>query len=565
MSDSVCIDCSPTGFSTRTVNLHKIFKYFDGWRLAALALSLGVVLPLAVVFIHLLHPEKEIWQHLAQTLLADLLFNTALLTGGVLSGTFVIGVSLAWLTGVCEFPGRKVLSWALLLPMAMPAYVLAFVMLGLFDFSGPVQTVLRQWLPSYRLWFPDVRSAGGVIAVMTLALYPYVYLLARSAFKTQGRRALEAARALGYGQWAAFFKVALPMARPWIAGGLILVLMETLADFGAVSIFNYDTFTTAIYKVWYGFFSLAAAAQLSALLVVIVFFVIVVEHKMRSKMHYTQTGRMTIEPERIVLKGFWRKAATIFAGIVFWVAFGIPFVQLLIWVFQIFTEEYSSRYFGYLAHSLLFAAMATVLIVTAAICLAYTGRKHPDRLSNLMVKISTMGYALPGAVLAVGIFIVFTVIDRGLNAILTPVVKLEGGQILQDTVLIVIAAYLVRFLAAGFNAVNSAMHRLTPSIDEAAISLGTTGFSLIRRVHLPVLKNGLLTAAIMSFVDVMKEMPITLMTRPFGWDTLAVKIFELTSEGEWERAALPAVVLVLGGLIPVILLTRKMDAVSNTA
>jgi iron(III) transport system permease protein len=182
-----------------------------------------------------------------------------------------------------------------------------------------------------------------------------------------------------------------------------------------------------------------------------------------------------------------------------------------------------------------------------------------------MVKISTMGYALPGAVLAVGIFIVFTVIDRGLNAILTPVVKLEGGQILQDTVLIVIAAYLVRFLAAGFNAVNSAMHRLTPSIDEAAISLGTTGFSLIRRVHLPILKNGLLTAAIMSFVDVMKEMPITLMTRPFGWDTLAVKIFELTSEGEWERAALPAVVLVLGGLIPVILLTRKMDAVSNTA
>ena len=564
MNESICIDCSPTGISHGTSGLLKMRRYFDGWRLAALALSMGVVLPLAVIFLHLLHPEKEIWQHLAQTMLADLLFNTALLTGGVLSGTFVLGVSLAWLTGVCEFPGRRILSWALLLPMAMPAYVLAFVMLGLFDFSGPVQSTLRQWLPSYGRWFPEVRSAGGVIVVMTFALYPYVYLLARSAFKTQARRALEAARALGYSQWSAFYRVALPMARPWIAGGLMLVLMETLADFGAVSIFNFDTFTTAIYKAWYGFFSLAAAAQLSALLVIIVFLVIVIEQRMRSKMRYTQSGRMTIEPERIVLKGFWRKAATIFTAGVFLVAFGIPFLQLLIWVGQVFTEEFSSRYFEYLFHSFLFAAMATVLIVAGSICLAYTGRKHPDRFSSLMVRLSTMGYALPGTVLAVGIFIVFTLMDRGLVAVISPVMKLEGAQILQNTIFIVLAAYVVRFMAAGFNAVNSAMHRLTPSIDEAAVSLGTTGFHLIRRIHLPILRNGLLTAAVMSFVDVMKEMPITLMTRPFGWDTLAVKIFELTSEGEWERAALPAVVLVLGGLIPVMLLTHKMDTGSNT-
>lgn len=564
MNESICIDCSPTGISRGTPGLSKLRSYFDGWRLAALALSMCVVLPLAVIFLHLLHPEKDIWQHLAQTVLSDLLFNTALLSVGVLCGTFILGVSLAWLTGVCEFPGRRVLSWALLLPMAMPSYVLAFVMLGLFDFSGPVQTVLRQWLPSYRQWFPEVRSAGGVIVVMTLALYPYVYLLARSAFKTQGRRALEAARALGYNQWVAFYRVALPMARPWIAGGLMLVLMETLADFGAVSIFNFDTFTTAIYKAWYGFFSLAAAAQLSALLVVIVFLVIVIEQRMRSKMRYTQTGRMTIESERILLKGIWRHAATVFTSGIFLLAFGIPFVQLLIWVAQIFTEEFSSRYIGYLFHSFLFAAMATIMIVSGAICLAYTGRKHQDRFSGLMVRISTLGYALPGTVLAVGVYIIFTLIDRGLVAAISPVVKLEGGQILQNTVFIVVTAYVVRFMAAGFNAVNSAMHRLTPSIDEAAVSLGTTGRHLISRIHLPILKNGLHTAAVMSFVDVMKEMPITLMTRPFGWDTLAVKIFELTSEGEWERAALPAVVLVLGGLIPVIWLTRNMDAGSKT-
>ncbi|CAB1085550.1 Ferric iron ABC transporter, permease protein [Olavius algarvensis Delta 1 endosymbiont] len=560
MNNSICLDCAPVKDFGRQSALGRIRNQVDGWRLAALLLSSCVVLPLAVIFYFLLQPELDIWRHLVETLLADLIINTIILTAGVLTGTFLLGVSLAWLTGVCDFPGRKLLSWALLLPMAMPTYVLAFVTLGLFDFSGPLQTALRAWLPAAGRWFPNIRSAGGVIVVMTLALYPYVYLLARSAFRTQGKRALEAARSLGYGQSGAFFKVSLPMARPWIAGGLMLVLMETLADFGAVSIFNYDTFTTAIYKAWYGFFSLAAAAQLAALLVILVFLVAAIEQNMRSRTRFHQSGRMTMESERIVLSG-WRKwTAAGYAGGVILLAFVIPFAQLLNWTRQIFTIEFSNRYWGFLSNSLMLAVLATGLVTVSSLCLSYARRKHSDKLTRLLVRVSVMGYALPGTVLAVGIFIAVSAFDNALVSFAGTFIPLESGRILQGTVFVVLAAYVVRFMAAGFNAVDSAMHRLTPSLDEAAISLGSTGIRLIRRVHLPILKNGLLTAIVLVFVDVMKEMPITLMTRPFGWDTLAVKIFELTSEGEWERAALPAVVLVLAGLVPVVLLTRRADA-----
>jgi len=559
MDSSICIKDLPFFSSRRFPILGRIRCYLGGWRLFAMSLSLFVALPLSVIFLFFLHPEKEIWRHLADTLLADLLTNTLILAAGVLTGTFILGVSLAWLTGVCEFPGRKVFSWALLLPMAMPTYVLAFVALGLFDYTGPVQTFLRKLAPADKIWFPDVRSAGGVIMVMTLALYPYVYLLTRSAFKTQGKRAMEAARSLGCSSFTGFFKVALPMARPWIAGGLLLVLMETLADFGAVSIFNYDTFTTAIYKAWYGFFSLPAAAQMSALLVIIVFAVIIIEQHMRQKMQFTQSGRLSMEEERIELTGIIRWAATFFASAVLLIAFFIPFVQLVIWSANVFHEEFSRRYLEILGNSLFFACLATAIITGCSLILSYAQRRHSDKTMQLLVRISTLGYALPGTVLAVGIFIVISRADSLLGGMIRAVSGLDGGALMQGTAVTVIAAYMVRFMAAGFNPVSSAMNRITPSLDEASISMGVTGISLLRRVHLPILRSGLFTAAMLVFVDVMKEMPITLMTRPFGWDTLAVKIFELTSEGEWERAALPAVAIVLGSLLPIIIFTKKTE------
>ncbi len=559
MRNAICLKNKYVCQRSRFSAWQKVAGYLDTWRFITYSLALTVALPLAVILWSFNYQTQEIWQHLARHLLADLLLNTAVLTAGVLSATLILGVTLAWLTGVCDFPGRKIFSWALLLPIAMPTYVLAFVAIGLMDFSGPVQTFFRAWFPVGKNWFPNVRSAGGIIIVMSLALYPYVYLLAKGAFRTQGKRAMEAARSLGCSRTSAFFKVALPMARPWIAGGLLLVLMEVLADFGAVSIFNYDTFTTAIYKAWFGFFSLPAAAQLSSILIIMVFMVIAVEQKARQKMRFTQSGRAAGQFDRITLYGWKKWAAVLFALAVLLTAFVIPFAQLLLWSAEIFNQEFNFRYLGFLWRSLFFALLASASVVFCSLLLAYANRQHKDKLTRFCLQISTLGYALPGTVLAVGMVIAITAADRPLADLLKTFFGYEKGTLIQGTILTVVAAHVVRFMAVGYNSINSAMQRITASLDEVSISLGTKGFSLLRKVHIPILKAGILTAAMLVFVDVMKEMPITLMTRPFGWDTLAVKIFELTSEGEWERAALPAVALVLGGLIPVIILTKQTE------
>ncbi len=530
--------------------------FYTGWRTATLLIALLVIIPLSVVFLSWHEPAVEIWQHIRETLLFDLLRNTFWLVTGVATGSILLGVSLAWLTAVCEFPGRRFFTWALLLPLAMPAYVLAFVSLGLFDYAGPVQTWLRAWFGSSS-WFPDVRATGGVVTILTLSLYPYVYLLSRNAFQTQGKRLLEAAESLGCGPWRAFFLVVLPMARPWIAGGALLVIMEALADFGAVSIFNYDTFTTAIYKAWFGFFSLPAAAQLASCLVLLVFFIIVAEQRMRSRMRFSE-GRQSAKSERIPLKGWQRWLAFGYAFTVLGLAFLLPLLQLLRWSLNIFHVEFTGRYLALLWHSLFLGLSAALLICACALLLAYTARRHADAPTRALVRIANLGYALPGTVLAVGIFIPVAALD---NAVIDTArrIGIETGQIFQGTLLVMLIAYLVRFMAAGFKTIDGAMHRVTPSIDEAARLAGLRGLKLLGRVHLPILRSGLLTAFTLVFVDVMKEMPITLMTRPFGWDTLAVKIFELTSEGEWERAALPAVTLLLTGLVPIILLMRRSD------
>lgn len=529
----------------------------DGWRLAALFISVLVLTPLTVIFTSWLDYSDYIWRHLADNLLSELLINTAWLVGGVATGTAILGVSLAWFTAVCDFPGRRFFSWALLLPLAMPTYVLAFVCLGLFDFAGPVQTMARNWFGS-SAWLPDMQSTLGVVSVMTIALYPYVYLLARNAFITQGKRLLEAAESLGCGPWRAFFKVVLPMARPWIAGGVMLVLMEALADFGAVSIFNYDTFTTAIYKAWFGFFSLPTAAQLSSCLVILVFVIVAIEQKMRSRMRFSET-RQSSTPERIKLQGRHKWLVTVYASTILGVAFLLPVIQLLTWTLQVFNEEFDSRYIDYLWHSLLLGCLAAIFIILTAIILSYTSRRHPDTATGFLIKIANLGYALPGTVLAVGIFIPVAAADNFLIDFSRSALGLEIGQLLQGTIFIMLLAYSIRFMAAGFKPIDGNMHRITPSLDEAARLHGYRGISILRRIHIPILRSGIFTAATLVFVDVMKEMPITLMTRPFGWDTLSVKIFELTSEGEWERAALPALTLLISGLLPIILLMRHTE------
>ena len=527
----------------------------DRWQLAALLLAGLVMAPLGVVLFSVFSGASDVWLHFVHTILLTLLTNTIWLLLGVALGTAFLGVSLAWLIAACDFPGRKWLDWALMLPLSLPPYVVAFVGIGLLDFTGPVQTELRAWLGGDLRWFPKIRSTGGVIAVMTLTLYPYVYLLARNAFLTQGRRAIEAAQSLGQGRVYGFFKVALPMARPWIVGGLALALMETLADFGTVSIFNYDTFTTAIYEAWFGLFSLSAAAQLASLLVLIVFVVLLVEQQSRSRQRFSQAGRNGVA-DRIPLRGGRGWLASVYATSILAIAFLIPVGQLSIWAFQVFSQDFDSQYLAVFGHSIFLGATAALLTCGGALILVAASRLRNDFLTRGIVRIATLGYALPGSVLAVGIFIALIWVDKQIIAGVKTLFGVEIGFLLNGTLTAMLLAYLIRFLAVAQGTLDSAVHRITPSLDETARSLGISGIPLLRKVYLPMLRGGLLTAALLVFVDVMKEMPITLMTRPFGWDTLSVRIFEMTSTGEWERAALPAMALVLTGFIPILLLSR---------
>ncbi|MDT3707497.1 MAG: iron ABC transporter permease [Thiobacillus sp.] len=522
--------------------------------LIALAVAMLVMLPIIVTFSSFAQVEGDILPHLAEFVLPELVANTLWLVLGVGIGVSVLGVSLAWLTAMCEFPGRRVFDWALLLPLALPAYVTAFVAIGLLDFTGPLQTWLRE---SWRITgLPEIRSRGGVILVMSLALYPYVYLIARNAFATQGAIALEAAQSLGLSRTRGFFRVALPMARPWIAAGLMLALMETLADFGTMAIFNYDTFTTAIYKAWYSLFSLPAAAQLASILILFVLVTVVFEQRSRTQMRYGAVGR-SAALRRISLSPALAGLAFAYAGAVLAIAFLIPVAQLALWTREVVATDLDTRYWSFTWHSVLLAGIGALMVVAVALLLAYAGRQRPGSAMLWTQRLATLGYAFPGAVLAVGLFIPVAALDNWLIDTGHAWFGFDGTEILKGTLLVMLLAYLVRFLAVGFGPIDSGLHRITRNIDEAAKNLGTGTGALLARVHLPMLRASLLTAGALAFVDIMKEMPITLMTRPFGWDTLAVRVFEMTSEGEWERAALPSLAIVIAGIIPVILLTWR--------
>ncbi len=525
------------------------------WRYSSLLIALVIAIPILVVFAAWLQPAGDVWQHLADTVLVELLTNTFSLLIGVGLGVLFIGTGLAWLTAMCDFPGRKFLDWALMLPLAVPAYVLAFVMVGLFDFSGPLLTGLRARGFELHL-LPEIRSTPGIILVMVLAFYPYVYMLARLAFISQGRNLLDSGRVLGLGPWAAFYKVALPMARPAIAAGVALALMETLADFGAVSVFNYDTFTTAIYKTWMGLFNITAAAQLASILLLFVITALYIERRLRQRARYEADSKSSNEL-RFVLTGVQKFSAIIFSFSVLIIAFVVPVIQLFVWAWEVIAQELDSRYFRFLFNTLFLGLLAAFLASFGALLLAYTYRLRPDRFTKITVRLATVGYALPGSVLAVGIMLVVVWLDNKFLEILQTTTGFEIQPILTGSILVLIVAYVTRFMAVAYGPIDSAFSRIRPSVIQAARSLGAGNWKILWRVSMPMLSGGLLSAMLLVFVEVMKEMPATLLLRPFGWDTLATRIFELTSEGEWERAALPALALIIAGLIPVVLLIKK--------
>ena len=531
------------------------FSSHGFFRWGSYALASTVLVPLLIIFGNWLLPATEVWSHLVATTLPTLIGNTLILIAGVALGTVGLGVSLAWLVSTCSFPGKRLFNWALMLPLAVPTYVMAFVFLGLADFDGPLQGALRTLFDLPAHWGGDARGAGSVILVMTLVLYPYVYMLSRVAFLGQGRNLFEAARALGLSPLRAFLQVSLPMARPAVIAGVSLALMEALADFGAVAIFNYDTFTTAIYKAWFGLFDLVAAGQLASLLLVAVLLVLTLERLARARARFTTDGRL-MGHHPSVLKGWRAFAASSYCTLILGLAFVAPMVQLWIWA-QASFDHLNWAYLSLLWHTLSLGFMAAVLTTAGAFVLAYAVRCHPHRLTRLSAHVGTLGYALPGSVLAVGVMLSLSWVDRGLTWSWHWLTGETLGWVFVGSVFSLLLAYFARFLAVAFGPIDSGLEQIRPSIRESAQALGLPGSAIVRRIYLPLLRPGLLTAALIVLVDVMKEMPATLLLRPFGWDTLAVRIYGLTSEGEWERAALPALTLVVVGLIPVILLMAQ--------
>ena len=529
------------------------FRKISVWQIFLVVMALPTLLALLGVLSALLDPDVETLSHLAQYVLPQTIQNTIFLVIGVAVVTTALGVSLAWLTAVCDFPLRRFFVWALILPMAIPGYVMAFALVGLFEYTGPVQSALRDVLGSSSA-FPEIYSFGGVVLALSLALYPYTYLMVRNAFQTQGLRSLEVGQSLGLSIRQSFWRICLPMARPWIVGGALLVMMETLSDFGTVAIFNYDTLTSAIYKSWFGLYSLPAALQVASVLLIFVVVITLLERHSRASQRFSQTRSATLMVSRIRLKVVSRWSATIFCLLVFSLAFVMPVIRLLYWAIPNLDVELTAQFWRYMVGSTSLSMIAMAMIAGLALLMAFAARTYNQPFAKIAVRISTMGYALPGTVLAVGLFVPVAAMDNMLSALgfSTP--------LLQGTMVVMLLAYSVRFMAVAFAPLESNLLRITPSIDAASRSLGVSGIRMLAKVHLPMVRGGLLTAMVLVFVDVMKELPITLMTRPFGFNTLAVRIFELTSEGLWERAALPALAIVLVGLIPAFILIRKSDA-----
>lgn len=537
----------------------------SGWSLGVGTVALVLSVPVLVVVGSLFRPAGEVWRHLAATVLPEYVANSLLLMGGVGAGTLLLGVSTAWLATLCRFPGQRVFQWALLLPMAVPAYIIAYTYTGLLDFAGPVQSALRGWFDwGYGdYWFPPVRSLGGAVAMLSLVLYPYVYLLSRAAFQEQSVAALEVSRTLGCGPWRSFFTLALPLARPAIAAGLTLALMETLADFGTVQYFGVNTFTTGIFRTWFGLGDRAAAAQLAALMMAFVLALIVLERLSRRRARYHHTSQRQ-RPQAGYSLGGWRAVAA-FGACALPVFFGflLPAGRLAAWAFQAWDHTVNAAFLLLARNSLLLAAGAAVLTLALAVFLAYGKRLRRSRVVAAAVQVAGMGYAVPGLVVAVGVIIPFAWLDHTIDAWMRSAFGVSTGLLLSGTLAAVVFAYAVRFLAVSLHTVDAGLGKVRPSMDDAARSLGLRPAAVLGRVHLPLLKGSLLTAVLLVFVDVLKELPATLILRPFNFNTLAVRAFELASDELLAESAAAALAIVLAGLLPVILISRSIRRVGS--
>ena len=533
----------------------------DGWTLIAAAIGMLVAVPVGSVLFTALGPSDGIWGHLVSTVLWVYVGNTLWLMLGVGVGTIVVGTSTAWLVTMYRFPGRRILSWALLLPLAVPGYVLAFVITDQLEYAGNVQGALRGvfgWTSPREYWFPEIRSLGGATVVLSLVLYPYVYLLARAAFIEQSFGLFETSRTLGRGPVASFFTVAMPLARPAIAVGVALALMETLNEFGTIDFFAVPTLTAGIFDVWLNMDSTAGAAQLASVLVAFTLVPVVIERGSRhSRRYHETTTRVQALPE-YPLPTVRGAAALVWCAAPVALGFVLPAWVLGGYAVRFYAETLEADYLGFVRNSMMLAVWAAVIVALAGITLAYGVRLSPRRAMRGLAEFAAVGYAVPGAVLAVGIMVPLGYFDNTIDAASRALFGVPLGLLISGSAVALVIGYVVRFLALGYRTVDSGLCRITPSIEGAARTLGAGPARALVRVHLPIIRPSLITAALLVFVDTMKELPLTLILRPFNFDTLATFVYQYASDELLEECALGALTIVAAGVIPVILMSRTI-------
>lgn len=537
------------------------------WKVGAILVAALVALPLLGLSSSLLNERGEMWRHLAETQLGDIIANTVLLLTGVGVGTTVIGTGTAWLVTMHRFPFSRMLQWALILPMVLPTYIIGYAYADLLSFAGPLQSALRSATGWQRdgYWFPEPSSALGIAALFTLVLYPYVYLAARAAFLSQSQPLLEASRILGRGPWQTFFAVGLPLARPAIAAGVALALFEALADFATVQYYGVHTFTTAIYRIWYGMGDRDGAAQVALVLLGIAVLLVMLERRSRGRARYHIAASLRENACPSDLLGWRAAAAGIACALPVVLGFALPAIHLFQLAARSGMPLAGPTFLRDATHSLMLATTAAVVIASLGLFLAYAGRLVHQRRFNRMIEFAALGYAIPGAVIAVGILLPLTAADRLLGHAANDLFGLSIGLVLSGTPIALLLAYTVRFLAVGIANITPGLAAIDPAMDASAQILGARPSMILWRIHLPMLRGPALTAAIVAFVEVLKELPATLLIRPFNFDTLAVGVYRFASDERLAEAAVGALVIVAASLIPVILLSRSIAAPATSS
>ncbi|ELV7507334.1 ABC transporter permease [Aeromonas sp. s11] len=534
-----------------------------GWMTGSWAIALLLGLPVIALLFSAFSAEGELFRHLADTVLLDYLGNTLGLVVGVVLLSLLFGVPTAWLVAMCQVPGRRALQWALMLPMAMPSYIVAYVYTDLLDYSGPLQAGLRAlfgWNSPADYWFPAIRSLGGAAWVLALVLFPYVYLLARASFLEQSVSLIHSSRLLGCTPWQSFRRLSLPLARPAIMVAVSLVAMETLADFATVHFFAINTLTTAVYDTWLGYGSLATAAKLSCLMLLAVVLLIALERRSRSRQQVFQKSMGHEQPLRYPLKGMSRALAALWCWGLVLAGFGLPFVILLDYGVRYFELSWTPEFVRFAGNSLAISALTALLAMGIALLLGFFRRLDGGIKSLLPLRIAAMGYAMPGTVLAIGVLVPLTALDFAINDLAEWLGRQGPGLLLTGTITAIVFGYLVRFVAIAIGSVESSMGKISPSLDMAARSLGQGDGGMLRRVHLPLVRRGLFAGAMLVFIESMKELPAALLLRPFNFDTLATHVYQFVSDEMLERGALGAIVIVLVGLLPLIWVNRSLDS-----